>query len=127
MGSPRPRVPLSTCTVRALSLLLGTKSGFHLRPIVEVVICFTHLNFLLLGEGQLRVTTEWSNSKLQGQVTLKASVVEEGTHPLAGQPTGSGFVLWGAIPILRFPSGGVAGDVLIYKCYFLPKLHTDVS
>lgn len=87
---------------------------------MEVAIYFTCLNLLLLGEGRLWVTMEWSNSKLQGQVTLKVSLVEEGTHPLAGQSTGSGFVLWGTTPVWRFHFDGIAGDV-IYKCCFLPK------
>lgn len=98
--------------MKALSLSLGSKSGFQLRPVVEVVIYFTYLNFLFLGE--LWVTVEWSNSKLQGQVTLKVSLVEEGTHPLAEQSRGSGFVLWGTIPILRFHFGAIPADVFIY-------------
>lgn len=71
---------------------LGSKSGFQLRPAIEVMIYFTYLNLLLLGEGQLWVTVEWSNPKLQEQV-LKVSLVEESAQPLAVQPTGSGFVL----------------------------------
>lgn len=27
----------------------------------------------------------------------------------------------------RLPSGGIAGDVFIYKLYFFPKLHINVS
>lgn len=53
-----------------VSLLFGSKSGFQIRQIAEVVIYFTYLSLLLLGEGRLLVTMEWSNSKLQGWVTL---------------------------------------------------------